>query len=87
MTRGLMDSAIFRMETDPVFADEVCRFQRLYPSKTVSEIAEHFGCDTNTGFRVIQAILSAPGMRRYRRGIEAGGPIQEGRSRARKSVA
>lgn len=69
MTRGLMDTV------DPVFADEVCRFQRLYPSKTVSEIAEHFGCDSSLGVQLIQRILSAPDMRRYRRGI---GSVEEG---------
>lgn len=70
---------------DSVFRDEVKRHQRLYPGKTVWDIAEHFRMGSPTGIKVIQEILSEPGMRRYRGGIEVGGPVK-GRGYARRAV-
>ena len=57
---------------DPVTTAEIIRYQKLYPRKTVIEIAEHFMLATSTGIRQVQAVLSTPEMRRYRPGIEAG---------------
>ena len=66
-----------------VFAGEVMRYQRLYPSLTVIEVAQHFGMDRKpTDIKAIQDILDAPGMRRYRK---AGGwvsPVKAGANRA-----
>lgn len=70
---------------DPVFVDEVKRFQTLYPRKPTIEIAEHFRMDTPTGIKVIQGILAEPDMRRYRRGVESVGPLK-GRGYARRAV-
>lgn len=64
---------------DSVFVDEVKRHQKLYPRKTVFEVAEHFRMESPTGVKVIQEILSSPDMRRYRGGIESGGPVRVGR--------
>ena len=64
---------------DSVFRDEVKRHQRLYPGKTAWDIAEHFGMDTATGIKVIQEIVSEPGMRRFRPGIETVAPVRAGR--------
>lgn len=59
------------------FKHEVMRYQRLYPRATVADIAEHFNCDTSArGIKLIQEILSAPEMRRYRPGIESGNPVR-----------
>lgn len=55
---------------DSVTIGEIIRHQKLYPRKTVVEIAEHFRLATSTGVRQVQAVLSTPEMRRYRPGIE-----------------
>ncbi len=57
---------------DSVTIGEIIRHQKLYPRKTVMEIAEHFRLATSTGVRQVQAVLCTPEMRRYRPGIEAG---------------
>ena len=57
---------------DPITHAEIIRYQKLYPRKTVIEIAEHFRLVTSTGIRQVQDVLSTPEMRRYRPGIEAG---------------
>ena len=55
---------------DPITQAEIIRHQKLYPRKTVIEIAEHFRLATSTGVRQVQAVLCTPKMRRYRPGIE-----------------
>jgi len=55
---------------DPITHAEIIRHQKLYPRKTVIEIAEHFRLATSTGLRQVQAVLCTPEMRRYRPGIE-----------------
>lgn len=55
---------------DPITHAEIIRHQKLYPRKTVIEIAEHFRLVTSTGIRQVQDVLSTPEMRRYRPGIE-----------------
>lgn len=64
---------------DTVFRDEVKRHQRLYPGRTVWDIADHFRMGTPTGIKVIQDILAEKDMRRYRPGIEAVAPVRAGR--------
>ena len=72
---------------DSVFKDEVKRHQRLYPGKTVWDIAEHFRMGTPTGIKVIQEIVSEPGMRRFRPGIETVAPVRTGRRGASRMQA
>lgn len=57
---------------DSITQAEIIRYQKLYPRKTVMEIAEHFRLCTSTGIRQVQSVLSTPEMRRYRPGIESG---------------
>ena len=79
------NNAVTASDNQPaaVFRSEVMAHQRLYPSKTVIEIAQHFGMDRKpTDIKAIQDILDAPGMRRYRK---AGGwvsPVKPGANRA-----
>jgi hypothetical protein len=72
-----------------LFAAEVQNHQRLYPGKTVIEVAAHFGMDRRpTDIRVIQEILSAPAMRRYRKGgTQLSGPVKAGPNRSQRKVA
>ena len=57
---------------DAITQAEIIRYQKLFPRKTVIEIAEHFRLGSSTGIRQVQAVLCTPEMRRYRPGIEAG---------------
>lgn len=55
---------------DAITQAEIIRYQKLFPRKTIIEIAEHFRLATSTGVRQVQAVLCTPEMRRYRPGIE-----------------
>ena len=72
-----------------VFAREVMDHQRLYPGKTVIEVASHFGMEIRpTDIKTIQDILDAPGMRRYRKGSSGiQGPVKAGPNRSQMKVA
>lgn len=72
-----------------VFAREVMNHQRLYPNKTVIEIAQHFGMHMkNSDIFQIQDILNAKEMRRYRKaGGGILGPVKPGPNRSQIRVA
>lgn len=75
-------------ETARVFRDEVMRHQRLYPGKTVLEIAQHFGMDRKaTDMQQIQTILGAREMRPYRKAGGVMGPVKAGPNRSQVKLA
>lgn len=66
-----------------VFVQEVMKHQRLYPNKTVIEVAQHFGMDRKpTDIQTIQTILGAREMRPYRKGGGFSGPVKAGPNRS-----